>query len=281
MQQVCAAACALFALSSPALAQNQVPSCYKANKIENPSPALEREVFILIDQTTPFDEGLQRAIMENADRLLKPGTGFAIASFSSFGQGRYMEILAEGAFEKPLPDDVRRSTGVKILQNLNQCLKDQHAYGRKLAAQALQKAFSGISAGLAHSDVLASIREMSRRAKDSTAQDKIFFVASDMLEHSAISSFYANRNVRLLNVQAEMKKVQEHGMLAQLADARVFVIGAGLVQDARSKNAPKDSGIYRDPKKMGALKGFWEAYFQQSQGRLEEFGMPALLRHID
>lgn len=270
---------ALIGYAGAALAagSGDVPSCYAANKLERPAPKPERELFVLIDQTTPLDATLQRSVMENVGRLVQPGSAYAIASFSSFGQGRYLELLASGALEVPLAEADRSSIGVKVLRNLDACLKSQQAFARNAAAEALQKALAGISTDFAKSDVMASIKEMSGRVRQSEAKNKILFLASDMLENSGISSFYAQRNVRGLNVAQELQKVEAASMLADLGGARVFVLGAGLVQDAHSKGAAKDSGVYRDPKTMATLKEFWSQYFQRSHAHLEVFGMPALV----
>lgn len=270
---------ALVGTTSLAMAANphDVPSCYEANKLTAVASKPEREVFILLDQTTPLDIALQKSVMDNASRLIQPGTAYSIATFSSFGQGRYLELLSSGALEVPLPEAARNSVGVKVLRNLDACLSSQQNFVRKAAATALQQAMAGISTEYAKSDVMASIKEMSARVKQSEAPSKILFLVSDMLENSGISSFYANRNVRLLNAGAEIQKTASAGMLAELAGARVFVLGAGLVQDANSKGSAKDSGVYRDPKTMTALKDFWAQYFQRSDAKLQEFGMPALL----
>lgn len=270
---------ALVSTASLAMATtpHDVPSCYEANKLTAVASKPEREVFILLDQTTPLDAALQKSVMDNASRLIQPGTAYSIATFSSFGQGRYLELLSSGALEVPLPETARNSVGVKVLRNLDACLSSQQSFVRKAAATALQQAMAGISSEYAKSDVMASIKEMSARVKQSEAPSKILFLVSDMLENSGVSSFYANRNVRVLNTNTELQKATSADMLADLAGARVFVLGAGLVQDVNSKGAIKDSGIYRDPKTMAALKAFWLQYFQRSDAKLQEFGMPALL----
>lgn len=258
-------------------APGSVPSCYTANKLPMAAPAPEREVFILLDQTTPLDAALQKSVVENVAGLIQPGTAYSIATFSSFGQGRYLELLAAGALEVPMPEKARDSIGVKVLRNFDACLVSQQNFVRKTAAAALQQALSGISADYAKSDVMASIKEMSARIKQSPANTKVLFLISDMLENSGVSSFYANRNVRQLNPAAELQKASSSGMLADLDGARVFVLGAGLVQDPQSKGRARDSGVYRSPQTMNALKDFWTQYFQNSNATLQEFGMPALL----
>ena len=257
---------------------NDIPSCYAANKL-TPPPASERELFILVDQTTPLDAGLQNAVRENVGRLMAPGSAFLVGSFSSFGQGRYLEILSAGALEAPIPAKARDDIGVKLLRDFDRCMQDQLGYGQKLGAAALEKAMGGSSPDLARSDVMASLKELSGRVRQSTAREKIVLVVSDMLEHSSVSSFYANRNVRQLDPAKEMKAAEAAQQIGDFSGARIFVLGAGLVQEkAAGKN--RDSGVYRDPKTLGALKQFWEQYFSRSNAQLVEFGAPALLSPV-
>jgi hypothetical protein len=258
---------------------NDIPSCYVANKMKVAVPTTETEVFILIDQTTPLDTGLQDAVRENVGRLVKAGSAFVVASFSSFGQGRYLEVLSAGTLEGLIDAKLRDDISVKVLRNFDACMAGQADFGRNSAATALNKALSGSSPEFAKSDVMGSLKELSSRVKQSTAKDKIVFLVSDMLENSGISSFYASKNVRAIEPAAELKKAQEAQVVGDFGGARVYVLGAGLVQDnVGGKN--KDSGVYRNPKTMAALRQFWNSYFETSHAKLAEFGAPALLSPV-
>ena len=265
-------------LASPARAgvDNDIPSCYAASKMKMTAPASAIEVFVLIDQTTPLDVSLQNSVLENAGRLVKPGSSYVIASFSSFSQGRYLEVLSAGKLEEPIGAGMRDDISVKLLRGFDACLSGQADYGRKAAANAINKAMAGGSPKLARSDIMGSLKELSSRVKQSTAKDKIVFLVSDMLEYSGISSFYANKNLRAIDPTVEMEKARNAQVLGDFGDARVFVLGAGLVQEnAGGKN--KDSGVYRNPKSVALLRQFWSAYFTASHAKLVEFGVPALL----
>lgn len=258
---------------------NDIPSCYAANKMKVAAAAPQTEVFVMIDQTTPLDPSLQDSVRENADRLIKPGAAFVIASFSAFSQGRYLEVLSAGTLESQIDSKVRDDISVKVLRNFDGCMSGQYDFGRKAAAAAINKAMSANSIELAKSDVIGSLKELSARVKQSSARDKIVFVVSDMLENSGISSFYASKNVRAIDPAAELKKAQDAKMIGDFGGARVFVLGAGLVQDnTHRKNA--DSGIYRDPKAISQLRQFWTSYFEASSAKLVEFGAPALLSPV-
>ncbi len=268
-------------LAAPVLAgvANDIPSCYAANKITLPAPPIERELFILVDQTTPLDAGLQASARENVGRLVKPGTAYVVASFSSFGQGRYLEILSAGTLEVPIAENKRDDISVKLLRSFDACMQGQFAYGQQAASAALNKALAGSSPDFARSDVMASLKELSSRVRLTTARDKLVFVISDMLENSSVSSFYAKRNVRALDPVKEIKIADSAQQIGDFANARIFVLGAGLVQEnAGGRN--KDSGVYRDPKTLALLRQFWEQYFIRSNAQLVDFGAPALLSPV-
>lgn len=255
---------------------NDIPSCYTANKLNIAVPAVDVELFVLIDQTTPLDSALQDAVRENAGRIVKQGSAFVIASFSSFGQGRYMLVESTGTLEQSIPEQIRSDISVKLLKNFDACMKGQIDFGRKTAAAAINKALSGSSPDLAKSDIMGSLKELSSRVKTSRAKDKVVFVVSDMLENSSITTFYANKNVRVIDPTAEFKKAEAAQMIGDFGGARVFVLGAGLLQEnAGGKN--RDSGAYRDPKTMAVLRQFWEQYFSASNAIVVGFGTPALL----
>lgn len=78
-------------------------------------------------------------------------------------------------------------------------MQSQTKYGLKVAATALNKALAGSSSDLAKSDVLAGLKDLSSRVKKSEAKNKVVILASDMLENSSITSFYAKQAVRLID----------------------------------------------------------------------------------
>ena len=90
-----------------------------------------------------------------------------------------------------------------------------------------------------------------------------------MLENSEFGSFYANNRIRDLQPQAELKRVGEQQLFADLHNARVYVAGAGLI----TKDVKQ---AYRSGKTMELLQGFWKGYFDGSNASLVAFGSPSL-----
>jgi hypothetical protein len=263
-------------LAAPSLwagQQNAVRSCYEIAKLAQRSAPVDTALFVAIDQTTPLDDNLQRAVAANIQNLLRPGNSFAITRFAAFTQGYYTEVLVSGRLDAQLSQNVRDDISKPLLAGFDNCMKYQLPFAGKLERDALQQAFAGISGSIAKSDVLASLKEISGPVRQMQAQRKLVLVVSDMLENSSVSSFYANQAVRRLDVQKELKLAGDARLFGDFGGAKVYVIGAGLLDDssAKAKNA------YRDPKTMQALADFWRAYFQQSNAELVEFGQPALL----
>lgn len=258
--------------------QNDIPSCYAANHMQAATAAPERELFVLIDQTTLLDEHLRASVLENIQRFVQPGSAFVVGDFSAFSQGHYMEILNAGRLELPIPARDRDSIGVKVLRNFDACMQGQLAFGQKLALDAANRAMAGSTSTLARSDILASVKELAERVRQSSAKKKTVFLVSDMLENSSISSFYASGNVRVIDAEKELKRIEAARMFADFGGARVFVMGAGIVAEPTNT---KGRGVYRDPKAMNALKSFWQNWFELSGAEVAEFGMPALITPVN
>lgn len=261
--------------------QNQIPSCYAANKITTQTSSADREIFILLDQTVLLDTELQKALADSVRSVLTPGTAFSVLRFSAFSQGRYLDVVAAGILEKPIPDKQRDSISVKALKTFDACMKGQQEYGVKLALTAIGNTIQQSSSDLAKSDVIGSLSETSRIVKASQTPRRIVFVVSDMLENSSISSFYVNNSVRKVDPEKELKVVEANRLLGDFGGASVFVMGAGIIaEELPGKGVKKTKIQYRDPKTLLALKQFWSEYFVRSNAKLEEFGMPALLAPI-
>jgi hypothetical protein len=255
---------------------NEVPSCYKANKFDVPIQSPEKEIFVLVDQTTILDEKLQNSVLENTWGFLDLNSSYTVVSFSAFSQGRYTEVVAAGVIEPEFPPKKRNSTSVRKLKSFDECMKGQVQWAKKRAVDAIKKSFSASHVQLAKSDIIASLRDVSARVKESPAKDKVLFIVSDMLENSTISSFYAgNMRVRSIDPSKEILAAEKADLLSDFGGARVFVLGAGLIGPSGDSKSS-----YRDPRTMNALHDFWSKYFEKSNATLDEFGQPALLQPI-
>lgn len=254
---------------------NDVPSCYAANKIEQTQPALEREIFVLIDQTTVLDPALTNLVLENVWGFLQPNSGFTVARFSAFSQGHYTEVVTSGILEAPIADKARDGIGVRQLKKFDECMAGQLGWGRKRATDAAKASMAGATTELAKSDILSALSEISQRVRESKARHKVVFLVSDMLENSSVSSFYASSSqVRRIDPGKELAAAEKAHLIPDFGGARVHVLGAGLLGPAANVKS------YRDTLTMSALRTFWTAYFKKTAADLAQFGEPSLIKPV-
>ncbi|MCY0386545.1 hypothetical protein OVY01_04690 [Robbsia sp. Bb-Pol-6] len=271
---IATAAVCLSAIAASAYAgvTNDIPSCYAANHIEPMAGGAAHELFIAIDQTTVFDEKLRAQIMEMAGKAIRPAGAYTLFDFSAFSQGHYTEVVTRGVIESQMPEKVRNDISERALRSFDACMTGQAAFARKVLLSDVTHVESMATNDLAKSDILAALKDISDKVRASPASDKVVLLASDMLENSSVSSFYAHDAVRRIDPRVEIKKASAAGMIGDFGGARVYVIGAGLLAgDAKVRN------VYRDPQTINALKQFWTLYFERSNASIGEFGTPALL----
>lgn len=263
---------ALFSPVALAASANVLPSCYAALKQEAKTPATE--VFVLVDQTTPLDSNLQQMLATNLGNFLTAGHAFSVLQFSAFTQGKYAQVVTSATLDGELPVAERNAVNKTMLTKFDSCMKQQPKLAIQLATQALQATFGGTTGDMAKSDILASLKDISAAVRQSAAARRVIIIASDMLENSTITSFYANNAVRKIDPVKEMSLVNAARSTGDFGGAKVYVLGAGILSNA------KQSQSYRDPKTLNALGDFWREWFSKSNAELVEFGTPALLNPV-
>ena len=262
----------LIALTTLVLARNDVPSCYAALKMDNPNPKVEKELFILVDQTTPLDKNMMIYTYKNMMKFIKNGYAVTIASFSANANGKYTDVAYAGNLENLLPQSAKHDIAKKTLRKYQGCMNGQYKYAKKKATKALVRVLKGANKTLPHSDILKSLDDIAAHIiKPSQAAKKVVLLVSDMIEHSSITSFYHKGLIKKIDVAKEMSKVKSSGHLANFSGADVYVIGTGVI----GKKG------YRDAKTLKRLTDFWEAYFSKTNANLKALGTPMLLEDIE
>lgn len=273
--------------------QNQIPSCYVANKMAIPIPVPEKEVVILIHESMALDDALKSKLFSVTESLIKPGVQFSILQFSAQTQGRYLTQKAGGVIEQSPNDSVRRSISVRKLKNFDNCLASQESYGRRLAVDA-EKAILNQNPGKAGlSEIISSATEASRiLGKTSGTPNKILLIVSDMLENSATAKFRDANCMLKINPSSEIIKISTQKLLGDFGGASVYVLGAGKLGGACKSTLTGTRGVLQSfwhyplntkpssPQALQVLESFWQSYFQKSNAKLVEFGKPMLLNPI-
>ena len=277
MKKILAGFALLLPIISFADTQNDIKSCYDAMKVAGKNDAINKEVFIFIDQTTIFDNTLKNSVIKNATKFIMPSNAYSVAKFSAFINNNYAGVVSAGKLDAPMPDAQKNDTPKQQLMAFNKCEQQQIPYASKLMSDAINQTFSDATTNISRSDIYKSLQSLSNSVvKTSKAKEKVVILASDMLENSSVSSFYANNGVRLIDPKAEIAKAEKAGLLSDFAGAKVYVIGAGIMAPN-----PQNKNNYRDPQKMQALNEFWKMYFEKSNAKLVEFGTPALLGSVE
>jgi len=258
-------------LSTLLLARNDVPSCYHALKIDNPNPTAQKELFILVDQTTPLDKNMMIYTYKNMMKFIKNGYAVTIASFSANANGKYTDVTYAGKLENLLPERDKHNIPKKTLRKYQGCMNGQYKYAKKKATKALVRTLKGANKKLPHSDIIKSLDDISKHIiKPSSADKKVVLLVSDMIEHSSITSFYHQGMIKKIDVKSEMDKVNTSGYLADFSGADIYVIGTGTI----GKKG------YRDAKAIKRLTDFWQQYFNATHANLKALGTPMLLEDI-
>ncbi len=197
----------IFALCAAAFA---VPSCYELNKIPHEQSTNEA-LFVLIDETTPFGEPLKKQVVNNALKFATPGNRIVVAKFSAFLDGRYNEILFDFTLDTPMGDDERYNTNKNVLAKFDKCLKDQLGYVKKSVASAINGAFLKEGDSVAKSDIFYALQDFGKNSIAPTqAEKKTIILASDMLENSSITSFYAKGAPRKIDAKKELATLEKN-----------------------------------------------------------------------
>ncbi|WP_028224086.1 hypothetical protein [Paraburkholderia ferrariae] len=258
---------------------NDVPSCYGAFHLKAAPQPPDHLVYVLIDQTVLLDPNLQQSVLDNLDRMIQPGSKFVIAEFSAFSQGHYLDVLHTGVVEQPLPDDAYGAIPIQKAPQIKACFGQQLAFARKMAATTAKQVMQASTSSLNESEIMGAVSEVGLALRADQATNKVLFLVSDGLENSRTTSFYAHNTVRDINPAAELAKAKSSQMYADLAGAKVYVLGGAMMPPATMGTRAQRDG-YRDSKTVHDLKTFWQGYFDASHAQLAEFGAPALVTPV-
>ena len=251
--------------------RNDLQSCYDRNGLSEIKPSgAGRELVVVVDQTIPMPDDLQRSSWAQIDRFVQAGDRVKLYTFSAFLPDQYLRLTYAGELDMPLVGGVRDDVNMRKLRALDQCLVGQKKNFQAGFGKQFVKALREARQDIPKSEIMNSLRKVGEdMQRGPHVQDRVVYLISDMLEHSDYTSFYASNQIKQLNVSNELKLAQSQGLFADLHGSRVYVSGAGLVTDS-VKHA------YRSGKTMDALGQFWAEYFSSSNASLAGFGTPSL-----
>ncbi|MDA9557158.1 hypothetical protein N9R79_06620 [Vibrio sp.] len=249
------------------------PQCVTQAVSSYVSAQPDRDMIIMVDQTMvdSISATVAADMYRQLEAKMKAGVRIQLISFSSFSKGNYAKHLFTAQWDKPIPSRYMSDIGSTDKRRYAQCLKKQNYIAKRGFGQALATAFIPPKSS-DNTEIMSAFQQVSQQVLPvSMATDKTIILISDMLEHSATTSFYSRNRMKKIQVDKELSKVKQANGMSHLRGAKVYVMGAGL---SSSKNG------YVSQQAMTNLERFWQGYIKASQGELMGFGTPILLNGI-
>lgn len=255
---------------------DDLPSCYAVTHIRPRTEPYTHLIYILMDQTVQLPLSLEQSSVDNALRMLLPGTKFVITEFSAFSQRHFLRVMHTGIIERPLSERRVGSTPIIADQKLNACLAYQMRLAREMVAITMVRVMKSSTSSLDQSDIMLAFKTVSRVVGRDPAKYRVVFAITDGLENSSVTTFYGDGGVRVINPAHEIALAAANHLFGNFGGASVYVLGGAVMPPAQHGTLAQING-YRDPQVLFHLKEFWKEYFQKSNAHLRQFGEPALV----
>lgn len=248
-------------------------SCYEQYSIKTGNTQPLRQIYIIIDQTTVFNDAIKENLFEKIKPFFIPGSKITLVKFSTFTDKYYTSIAKETLLDTPLTQELEDDTPILKVKKFKKCIEAQSGDMVSVIPRFIEEIMDDSNATLGQSEILKMLKDVSdSKIQHSKANEKIIFLVSDMLENSSVISFYDNNNIKAISSSVALSKIKSADLLSDFSGAKVYVIGAGMVTNGH-KN--------RSTASIKSLKEFWELYFKASNASLVGFGTPELMEDIE
>lgn len=239
----------------------------------SPINEIKKEIFVLIDETTYFNDKIKQSIITSVNGSIEQNTLVSLYRFSQFSKNKYPEVIEKFIIEEAATEYEISNYKRSSIKKLEKCLEKQKEYVFNNLEKKLFSSFREKDKILQKSDLLASLQYISQNAiTPSEAKNKIVLIASDMLENSTYTSFYKNGTLRTIDIDKEISIVKDQYLLGNYDQASIYIAGAGIV-DVESDNT-------RDHKEIRILNQFWNEYFKLSNGKVKEISYAELMQSL-
>ena len=260
-----------FLWAASAGAVNVIPNCYDLVDVAETSPPIERGLLVVVDNTIELDHALQMESFEKIVHFMGEGDRVVIVSFSAYVEGQYTRIMADARLDRMLSTETAFTVPKSKLKELRLCLAGQKRSLPRVVGSALEAIYAESSNDLPNTELAATLAKTSREILPTLdARETFLLIVSDMMEHSDITSFYKAGNIRSIDPEAEMRRVEESGVEPVYPGTVAYVIGAGYTGTRK----------YRSAKVLRAVEDFWRLYMERAGGRLAAFGTPSMFGDI-
>ncbi len=257
--------------------RNDVPSCYAAYKINAPTNngMSSRELFVVVDGTFEPDEKLKRHVYSKIVNMLRPSDSVSFISFSTYIDDKYTNLQFAGKYEALLSKQQRNSISKRTLKKFDRCMEKQRNFIKSGIGNALNRSFKTEGEEIPYSEIVGNLSTVvSTLVSVSNSPKKTMLLVSDMLENSEITTFYSRGNLRVINAENEISKIEKANMFARLENVNIYVVGGAW-------KAPTTRDGMRASTAIKALGDFWRLYFGRSGAELVELGQPHLINELE
>lgn len=176
----------LLALTLPCAAlaadRNDMQSCYERNGLTDIKPAGSgRELVVIIDQTIPMPDDLQRSSWGQIDRFVQTGDRVKLYTFSAFLPGEYLRLAYAGQLDMPL-EEIRDDVSMRKLRSLDTCLATQTKVFRSGFGKQFVKALREARQDIPKSEIMNSLRKVGEDMRmEQGISDRVVFLISTCL----------------------------------------------------------------------------------------------------
>lgn len=198
----------------------------------SPGGSIRRHVVVTVDKTfEPTQEARQwfsSAVNSLADL---DDTMVQIASFSQSAGGNASPVIGPPLFSGHASLDSDRLYQRRTeLAREQKCLAERRTQMHAQLNDQLQRLIGKEVRSASFTEIAASFQITGRAFAGVSAQQDLFVVLSDGLEHNPDQSFYANRRPRLINPEVELERLKKRGIHPALTHAEVIWIGLGTAK---------------------------------------------------
>ena len=139
--------------------RNDISSCYDRSGLSDfKGPASGRQLVVVVDQTIPMPQDIQRASWDKISRFVQPGDQIKLYTFSAFVPGEYMRLITDVTLDTPPAADQRDAMSMSKLRKLDTCLKGQNKAFVSGVGGLFVKALREAKSDLPKSEIMNALR---------------------------------------------------------------------------------------------------------------------------
>lgn len=124
-----------------AIERNDLQSCYETAQLPELKPTSSgRELIVVVDETVPVPEDIQKQAWGQITRFVQPGDSIKLYSFSAFLPGEYLRLIYAGKLDKNIGEEARDDASARKLRTLTSAWPVSHKTSKPASANCSSRA---------------------------------------------------------------------------------------------------------------------------------------------